>query len=81
MFSQGVLLALVQAGLTRDDAYRIVQRAALRAWDEQLDFRSILESEPSVAALGGSALDVAFDLDRSVRNIGGVFTAVDAIIV
>jgi adenylosuccinate lyase len=75
VFSQGVLLALVQAGLTRDDAYRIVQGAAMQAWDEQTDFRTLLEADPSVAALGGAALDSAFDLDRSLRNVGAVFEA------
>ena len=39
-FSQRLLLALVESGLTRDDAYRLVQRNAMRAWDEQIDFRS-----------------------------------------
>ncbi len=75
VFSQGVLLALVQAGLSRDDAYRIVQGAAMQAWDEQTDFRTLLEADPSVAALGGAALDSAFDLDRSLRNVGAVFEA------
>jgi adenylosuccinate lyase len=75
VFSQGVLLALVQAGLTRDDAYRIVQGAAMRAWDEQIDFRTLLESDPSVATLGAATLDAAFDLDRSLRNVGAVFEA------
>ncbi|MCX6519799.1 MAG: adenylosuccinate lyase [Actinobacteria bacterium] len=75
VFSQGVLLALVQAGLTRDDAYRIVQGAAMQAWDEHTDFRTLLEADPSVAALGGAALDSAFDLDRSLRNVGAVFEA------
>ena len=79
VFSQGVLLALVQAGLTRDDAYRIVQTAAMRAWDEQTDFRSLLETEPAVVALGRVALDMAFDLERSLRNIGPVFEALDQI--
>ncbi len=77
VFSQGVLLALVHAGLSRDDAYRIVQQAAMRAWDEQTDFRTLLEADPSVAALGSAALDSAFDLDRSLRNVGAVFEALD----
>jgi adenylosuccinate lyase len=79
VFSQGVLLALVQAGLSRDDAYRIVQQAALRAWDEQMDFRKILQAEPAVASLGTAALDSAFDLGRSLQNIGPVFDALDAL--
>ncbi|MFN8021366.1 MAG: adenylosuccinate lyase [Acidimicrobiales bacterium] len=77
VFSQGVLLALVQAGLTRDDAYRIVQGAAMRSWDEGVAFRTLLEQDPQVAALGAEVLDTAFDLDRSLRNVGAVFTALD----
>ncbi len=79
VFSQGVLLGLVQAGLTRDDAYRVVQGAAMRSWDEGVDFRGLLEADPQVAALGAAVLDEAFDLDRSLRNVGAVFEALDAI--
>ena len=52
VFSQPVLLALVQGGATRDDAYRIVQRNAMRAWDEGLDFRTLLEADDEVAERG-----------------------------
>jgi adenylosuccinate lyase len=79
VFSQGVLLALVESGLTRDDAYRIVQGAAMQAWDTGTDFRSLLEGDAAVAALGRDVLDAAFDLQRSVRNIGVTFDALDAI--
>ena len=77
VFSQGVLLALVQAGLTRDDAYRVVQGAAMRSWDEGVAFRTLLEQDEQVAALGAEVLDTAFDLDRSLRNVGAVFAALD----
>ena len=70
MFSQAVLLALVQAGLSRDDAYRIVQTTAMRAWDEGCDFRSLLEDDPAVAALDTASLDRAFDLRRSLQQRG-----------
>jgi adenylosuccinate lyase len=79
VFSQGVLLALIQAGLTRDDAYRIVQTNAMRAWDEHTNFRALLEADPAVSALDVTTLDAAFDLDRSLRNVGAVFDALDAI--
>jgi hypothetical protein len=75
-----VLLALVgSGGLSRDDAYRIVQSAAMRAWDEGIDFRALLMQDPEVASLDPSLLDEAFDLSRSVRNIGAVFSALDEI--
>jgi adenylosuccinate lyase len=65
VFSQAVLLSLVSGGLTRDDAYRIVQEHALKAWDERKDFRALLESDERVA---GVNLDEAFSLERSLRN-------------
>jgi len=79
VFSQAVLLALIQAGLSRDDAYRVVQSNAMRAWDEGTDFRSLLEDDPAVAGLDETTLDRAFDLDRSLRNVGAVFDALDAL--
>jgi adenylosuccinate lyase len=74
VFSQPVLLALVQAGASRDDAYRIVQRNAMRAWDEGCDFRSLLEQDPDVDP---AILDDAFDLQRSLRNVGRIFDQLD----
>ena len=44
-FSQRVLLALVESGLARDEAYRLVQRNAMRAWDEELDFRELVRAD------------------------------------
>ncbi len=79
VFSQGVLLALVQAGLQRDDAYRIVQANAMRAWDEGCDFRTLLEADPAVAALGESVLDDAFSLDRVLQHAQQTVDALDAI--
>jgi adenylosuccinate lyase len=66
----------VRSGKTRDDAYRIVQRNAMKAWDEARDFRSLLEADPEVSV---ESLDDAFDLSRSLRNLDTVFTALDAI--
>jgi adenylosuccinate lyase len=79
VFSQGVLLALVQAGLQRDDAYRIVQANAMRAWDEGRDFRTLLEADPAVAALGESVLDDAFSLDRVLQHAQQTVDALDEI--
>ena len=70
VFSQQVLLALVGAGLSRDDAYRLVQRNALRAWDEERDFRELLESDEEIAGrLDPSVLDRAFDLGEALRHV------------
>jgi adenylosuccinate lyase len=76
VFSQPVLLGLVAGGLTRDDAYRIVQRNAMRAWDDGTDFRALLEADPEVP---NDLLDDAFDLRRSLRNLDVVFDQLDAI--
>jgi adenylosuccinate lyase len=73
-FSQAALLALVEAGWSRDDAYRAVQDAAAAAWDEGASFRERLEADESVrAALGDDGLDAVFDPQRFLRNLGGVF--------
>jgi adenylosuccinate lyase len=67
VFSQRVLLALVESGLARDDAYRLVQRNALQAWDDGVELRGLLEDDPDVE-LSTEALDGAFDLDDAVRH-------------
>ncbi len=65
---QSVLLALVSAGLTRDEAYRIVQRDARAAWTERRPFRAVLEADPEVT-LSAAQLDDAFDLSRTLRHV------------
>jgi adenylosuccinate lyase len=67
VFSQAVLLALVGAGLERDQAYRIVQRDARQAWAEGRHLRQVLAGDPEVV-LGEAELDAAFDLDRALRH-------------
>jgi adenylosuccinate lyase len=67
VFSQSVLLALISAGLTRDQAYRIVQRDARAAWAERRPFRQVLEFDPEVS-LTAAQLDDAFDLSRMLRH-------------
>ncbi len=76
VFSQPVLLGLVQAGLTRDEAYRIVQDNAGRAWDEGCSFRELLDADKRVV-VPASVLDDAFDLSRSVRHAGRGVDALD----
>jgi adenylosuccinate lyase len=78
VFSQPVLLALVQGGLTRDDAYRLVQDNAMRAWEEGEDFRALLDADDRVT-VSPQLLDEAFDLDRSLRHIDVVFAALGEI--
>ncbi len=73
-YSQTVLLALVDRGLPRDEAYRIVQTAAARAWDEGGDFRAELGSNPEVLRLlTPDELTGLFDPARFLRNLDIVF--------
>jgi len=76
VFSQPVLLALVHGGLDRDEAYRVVQDNAARAWSEQRSFRELLDADPRVDVKPG-LLDEAFDLQRSLQHTDTVFAALD----
>jgi adenylosuccinate lyase len=78
VFSQPVLLALVQGGLDRDEAYRIVQDNAAKAWADKRSFRDLLDHDPRVDVTV-ELLDEAFDLQRSLRHSAAVFDAVDAL--
>jgi adenylosuccinate lyase len=78
VFSQPVLLALVGSGLSRDAAYRIVQRDAQAAWNDGRAFRGVLEADPEVT-LDKVALDEAFDLRRSLRHADRLFEALAAV--
>jgi adenylosuccinate lyase len=70
-YSQRLLLALVESGLERDAAYRIVQRHAMRAWDEGLDFRGLVRGDPEVSARVD--LDGVFDEGAFTRHADVVF--------
>jgi adenylosuccinate lyase len=73
-FSQRLLLALVESGLERDAAYRAVQRHAMRAWDEGLDFRGLVRSDPQITSR--VPLDEVFDLGTYTRHVDAVFARV-----
>ncbi|HXV70099.1 MAG TPA: adenylosuccinate lyase [Acidimicrobiia bacterium] len=76
VFSQGVLLALVEEGLTRDEAYRIVQRNAMEAWDDKGNLRDLLRADPEVT-LSDDALDECFSLNRITETARPVFDRLD----
>jgi adenylosuccinate lyase len=71
VFSHRLLLALVESGLPRDEAYRLVQRHAMTAWEEEQDFRELVAADPAVA----ERIDLAavFDLAATVRHVDTVF--------
>jgi adenylosuccinate lyase len=73
-FSQNVLLALVDAGMARDDAYEIVQRAAATAWDTGASFREQVATDDAVRErLDDARLEQLFDPMRALRNLDVVF--------
>jgi adenylosuccinate lyase len=78
VFSQRLLLALVESGLGRDEAYRLVQRHALRAWDEELDFRELARADAELA--GRIDLDEVFDPAAFTRHIDTVFDRLRALV-
>jgi len=79
VFSHRLLLALVESGVPRDDAYRLVQRHAMQAWEEDTDFRRLAEADPEIATR--IELDSVFDLEATVRHVDTVFERVRALTV
>jgi len=78
VFSEGVLLVLVDKGLAREDAYAMVQRNAMQSWKTGEDFRSLLAADAEVAAhLSQAELDACFDLQHHLRNMGEMFARLD----
>jgi adenylosuccinate lyase len=72
--SQRVLLALTQAGMSREDAYRTVQRHAMPVWQGKGDLQGLLAGDPAVTAkLSRKALAACFDLDYHLRHVDIVF--------
>jgi adenylosuccinate lyase len=73
-FSHRLLLALVERGLDRAAAYRLVQRNAMRAWDEESDFGELVRADAELRThLDDAALDEVFDLDATVANLDSTF--------
>jgi adenylosuccinate lyase len=77
VMSQRVLLALTQAGVSREDAYSMVQRNALKVWEDRLDFRELLlADEEVVAALGKDAINEKFDMGYHTKHVDTIFRRV-----
>ena len=78
VFSEAVLLALVECGLDRDAAYRITQEAAMEAWEARRPFREVLlDGDYVTAYLTEDQLDTCFDLGRALRNVEHVFDVLE----
>ncbi|MEM9838315.1 MAG: adenylosuccinate lyase [Pseudomonadota bacterium] len=77
VFSQRVLLALTQAGVSRENAYRLVQRNAMRVWDEGAHFLDLLKADDDVCgALSYSQLEELFDMGYHTKNVETIFARV-----
>jgi adenylosuccinate lyase len=77
VFSGQLLLDLVEAGVSREDAYRLVQSHAMNAWKEDLDFHALVVDDPNIAGLVPRAkIEHAFDLKRQLKNIDKIFARV-----
>jgi len=72
-FSEAVLLALVEAGIARQEAYLLVQRNAMRAWHGEGRFRDLLGQDPEVSEkLNAGRLDELFDLDHALAHVPAI---------
>jgi adenylosuccinate lyase len=77
VFSGQLLLDLAEAGMQREDAYRLVQRHAMRAWNEGLNFRElVLKDKEATSRIPRSKLESTFDLKRQLRNVDKIFARV-----
>jgi adenylosuccinate lyase len=77
VFSGQLLLDLVESGVSREDAYRVVQSHAMRAWKEDLDFHELILNDPEISGrVPRSKIERAFDLKRQLKNIDKIFARV-----
>jgi adenylosuccinate lyase len=75
--SQRVMLALTQAGVAREEAYRLVQRNAMKAWEESKDFLAELKADPQITAkISRDELEAMFDLAYHTKHVDLIFTRV-----
>jgi adenylosuccinate lyase len=77
VFSGQLLLDLAAAGMLREQAYRVVQAHAMKAWEEEGDFRAAIDADPEIAKfLTREKLAETFSLDRQLRNVDKIFARV-----
>ena len=77
VFSGQLLLDLVESGISREDAYRLVQGHAMRAWRDGLDFHELILEDPEIAGrVPRAKIEHAFDLKRQFKNIDKIFARV-----
>jgi len=77
IFSGQLLLDLAEAGMSREDAYRLVQKHAMAAWKNGSNFREAIRNDSEIRSrLSGEQIERAFNLDRQLRNVDGIFARV-----
>jgi adenylosuccinate lyase len=77
VFSGQLLLDLAAAGMLRETAYAIVQEQAMKAWDEDGDFRAAIEAHPEITALvGPETLADTFSVERQLKHVDAIFARV-----
>jgi adenylosuccinate lyase len=77
IFSGQLLLALTNKGLSRETAYELVQRNAMRVWDEDRDFQELVKADEDIKAqLSATEIDRIFSLDHYLRNIDAIYKRV-----
>ena len=80
IFSQEVLLALVKSGITREDAYEIVQKNAMQVWKEKKDFKELLKQDNIITnKLSNDEIDDLFDLEKILININKIYKRIGII--
>jgi adenylosuccinate lyase len=77
IFSGQLLLDLTEAGMSREEAYRVVQAHAMNAWKDDLVFRDLVERDPAIRnRLSGDKLEKAFQFERQLANVDAIFERV-----
>ncbi|MFI5103234.1 MAG: hypothetical protein ACHP9V_07710, partial [Terriglobales bacterium] len=77
VFSGQLLLDLVESGVSREDAYRLVQSHAMHAWKENLNFHELILNDPEIRGrVPRAKIEHAFDLKRQLKNIDKIFARV-----
>ena len=78
IFSQEVLIALIKEGLKREDAYEIVQKSAMKVWEEKCDFKELLLKDKLISKyLSRKDLDKLFNLDKIMININKIYKRIN----
>jgi len=77
VFSGQLLLDLTAAGMLREEAYKIVQSHAMKAWEQDGNFRVAIEQDPTIAQyLKPETLELTFSVSNQLRNVDGIFQRV-----